>query len=394
MVIAGLETVTRQGSMALLVDGDVRAATGDAARTHGERLPLEFTSFLASTGRTPADVDLFAVVCGPGSFTGLRIGIAAVQGLAFATHRRTVGVPTLEALAFAWRQAHPNDDRLVVACLDGQRGDVFFAAWHFEAGRLEPATATPAILPSVGRPEEAAAQVAAIAVRAAVIVGDGARRYEAAFAHVRSAVVVDAPISLAEAAVRLAALHPNRATTPHALAPIYIRRPDAVLARERAEREAADSAWTGFVVRRITGTEDLAAVAALQRETFTNAWGVDAIKWELDNTDVARLYVMEAPGAGVVAFCACWIVFDELHINSLAVAPAWRRKGVARRLLLQVLREAQQAGARAATLEVRASNLAARRLYEGLGFRVEATRRDYYQAPREDALLLWNRHLT
>ena len=148
-----------------------------------------------------------------------------------------------------------------------------------------------------------------------------------------------------------------------------------------------------LIVRRVGAAEDLAAIEALQRETFTNAWSADAIRWELEHTDVARLYVMETPGGVLVAFCACWIVFDELHINSFAVASAWRRQGVATRLLQAVFGEARAAGVSSATLEVRASNLAARRLYERLAFTVEGVRPDYYQAPREDALILWNRQL-
>ena len=94
-----------------------------------------------------------------------------------------------------------------------------------------------------------------------------------------------------------------------------------------------------------------------------------------------------------MAYCACWIVFDELHINSVAVDATRRRLGIARRLLEYVLAEAAAGGARGATLEVRQSNEAARKLYEGLGFRVEGVRRNYYQDPKEDALILWHRNL-
>lgn len=149
-----------------------------------------------------------------------------------------------------------------------------------------------------------------------------------------------------------------------------------------------------FLIRRVGGADDLSAVEALQRQTFTNAWGADAIRWELEHTDVARLYVMQTPNGDLVAFCACWLVFDELHINSFAVNPAWRRQGLATRLLREIFRDVRQAGVSSATLEVRASNLPARRLYERLAFTVEGVRRGYYQSPSEDALILWNRELS
>jgi ribosomal-protein-alanine N-acetyltransferase len=148
-----------------------------------------------------------------------------------------------------------------------------------------------------------------------------------------------------------------------------------------------------LTIRKAAGPDDLKGVERLQQQTFTNPWGADAIRWELENTDVARLYVAAEPGGELVAYCACWVVFDELHINSFAVDPAWRRRGFARRLLRRVLDEGAAAGARSATLEVRNSNVPARKLYEGLGFQVEGVRRDYYQDPREDALILWHRGL-
>jgi ribosomal-protein-alanine N-acetyltransferase len=247
---------------------------------------------------------------------------------------------------------------------------------------VEPLTATP---------EEAAAVLArGLEGRSAVIAGDGARRYASVFsARLPQAKLVAEAMTLAEAAARMAARHPDRAVVPHAMRPIYLRRPDAVVARERASAAPRE----GLAVRRASSAADLAAVDALQRESFTNPWGAEAIRWELEHTDVARLYVLEAPGGAIVAYCACWLVFDELHINSLAVEPSRRRAGLARWLLQRVLAEMAETGARSATLEVRTSNVAARSLYEGLGFKVEGVRRNYYQEPKEDGLVLWNREL-
>ena len=99
MRVLALDTTTRAGSVALVEDDRiVDERGGDATRTHAERLPGEIVALVAAHGLGLADVDLFAVASGPGSFTGLRIGIATMQGLAFVCRRPVVGVPALEAL--------------------------------------------------------------------------------------------------------------------------------------------------------------------------------------------------------------------------------------------------------------------------------------------------------
>jgi ribosomal-protein-alanine N-acetyltransferase len=91
----------------------------------------------------------------------------------------------------------------------------------------------------------------------------------------------------------------------------------------------------------------------------------------------------------VIAYCAVWLIFDELHINNLAVLPDWRRQGVASWLLAHVLHAGEASGAARGTLEVRASNAPAIALYEGFGFRERGRRPRYYTNPTEDALILW-----
>ena len=144
-----------------------------------------------------------------------------------------------------------------------------------------------------------------------------------------------------------------------------------------------------IVVERVTGDADLDAVAALEAACFTNPWTRDMLARELERSEVTRVYVLRLPGWRVAAFCACWIVYDELHINTIAVAADLRRRGLAARLMSHVLRDAARAGARRATLEVRRSNAAARALYERLGFTLTAVRPRYYTQPDEDALILW-----
>ena len=148
-----------------------------------------------------------------------------------------------------------------------------------------------------------------------------------------------------------------------------------------------------FWIDPLEGDGDLDGVLAVEAESFTNPWTREMYDWELRNRSVCHIYVVRTPDCAVAGFCAFWSVFDEIHINNVAMRPQFRGQGLGSTLLRHVLAEARRLGAKRATLEVRGSNEGARRLYERLGFYVAATRRNYYTHPVEDALILWHDHL-
>jgi len=146
-----------------------------------------------------------------------------------------------------------------------------------------------------------------------------------------------------------------------------------------------------MIIERLTDDADLDAVVALEAASFTNPWSREMLVRELEEPTAARVYVLRLPDAPVAAFCSCWVIGDELHINTIAVDPARRRSGLGRALMEAVLAQVAEEEVTRATLEVRRSNLAAQRLYERLGFAVAGQRRNYYSHPEEDALILWRR---
>lgn len=148
------------------------------------------------------------------------------------------------------------------------------------------------------------------------------------------------------------------------------------------------------VIERVSSPDDLDRVAALEAVCFTNPWTRDMLERELQHSGVARVYALRDDTGGVAAFCTCWLVFDELHVNTVAVAPDRRRAGLATALMRHVMQDAARDGATRATLEVRASNTPARRLYATLGFVETAVRPRYYTQPEEDGVILWCEHLT
>lgn len=225
MLILALDTTTKAGSAAILRNGVVLVErAGDPALTHGQRLPGELMRVLGEADVRIEDVELFAVAAGPGSFTGLRVGIATVQGLAMARNRRVAPISTLEALA----RAGINRERPIAAWMDAQRGEVFAELFAPDGrGRLIAAQSSPpgVILGGWGRDAD---------INRAVFIGDGAVRYREIIADRvgNEALMVPAP-PLAGLIGEIAAADPGRAVLPHAVVPVYIRASDAELARAR-----------------------------------------------------------------------------------------------------------------------------------------------------------------
>jgi ribosomal-protein-alanine N-acetyltransferase len=133
--------------------------------------------------------------------------------------------------------------------------------------------------------------------------------------------------------------------------------------------------------------DDLPAVRAIEQESFMTPWPPHAYRSELENNRLAHYIVARSDGE-VVGFAGMWLMVDEAHVTTFAVRRAWRRRGVGERLLLALLDMAAARGAKEATLEVRPSNLPARRLYEKYGFRQVGVRLRYYSDNNEDALIL------
>jgi tRNA threonylcarbamoyladenosine biosynthesis protein TsaB len=240
MLVLALDTTTRQGSIALLRDGAVMTTfSGDAAITHGERLPGDLARVLDSHALPLADVDLFAVASGPGSFTGLRIGIATMQGLALAQAKPLVGISALDALNELVQSSSPQPSTLsppssalspdseVSTWMDAQRGQVFSATY------VNGVTIESAI---VEKPAEILSRWQRDGKHPRVFAGDGALVYRDLIRRAeRNARIIEPLLPLAPAVARLAEKHLRQhgPLSPDAIRPVYIRRSDAELARDR-----------------------------------------------------------------------------------------------------------------------------------------------------------------
>ena len=231
VLILALDTTTRGGSVAVVEDEKVLALLpGDESRTHGERLPGEIGRALEIAGTTKEKIELLAVATGPGAFTGLRIGLAAMQGLAMTLNKPVAGISALDALA---AQIHANETDAILPWMDAQRGDVFATLidTHGNTTLETPAAANPEALLESWKHH--------LAGRRAIFIGDAATRDAALIKRFGNGQwQTRTPTPLAPQIARLGRLKAERgeAGPPHALEPIYVRRPDAEIERDRRLR--------------------------------------------------------------------------------------------------------------------------------------------------------------
>jgi ribosomal-protein-alanine N-acetyltransferase len=136
--------------------------------------------------------------------------------------------------------------------------------------------------------------------------------------------------------------------------------------------------------------EDIDQVLGIEQASFSMPWSRNLFLSEFRSPRVSNLLValFNNTVRTVAGFIIFWVVEDEMHILNLAVLPKLRRQGIARKLVLAAIRLAGLKGAQRAFLEVRASNLTAQKLYSNLGFTGTSIRRDYYDSPVEDAVVM------
>lgn len=158
-----------------------------------------------------------------------------------------------------------------------------------------------------------------------------------------------------------------------------------------------------FLVRPMT-VADLDGVIHIEQRAHPAAWPRDAYRHELEQNEFAHYFVLQTvPAAGnwlrrlrrqggeeaaLLAYGGFWMMVDEAHISTLATDPDWRGQGLGELLLLEMIEASIPLGAVAVTLEVRVSNLAARRLYEKYRMEITGLRPRYYRDNREDAHIM------
>ncbi len=146
-----------------------------------------------------------------------------------------------------------------------------------------------------------------------------------------------------------------------------------------------------MVIRNILDS-DVNQIYAIEKESFSSPWSREAILSEV-SSERSHYMVVEIDGE-IIAYAGLWKIFDEGHITNIAVKDSYRNKGVGKGLMSSLLTNTAKIGIDSFTLEVRRSNIGAIKLYESLGFEVAGIRKNFYDKPNEDALIMWKHNNT
>lgn len=388
-----IESATEHVEVAVVSpDGVLAHVVEDVGHGHTRRLTPLVTEALARAGVGPAALSWVAADLGPGSFTGVRVGLATAEAYAFAAGATLAGASGLAALA----HAAPARRALVVPLVGAGRRDVYAGFFRVDARGGVSLVAAPRVLPAEAvhaAVAEVHALLPALAVR---FVGPGAGRererleqaYPTSTAHAFRHAGLSA-LDLAAVARLGAGPGAGLPAKGREAEPVYVR---SAQAEERVRRALAGA--VPIAIRAMTEA-DVPAIAAIERRVFTDPWAesffVDALARGAGAAagESFRPWARVAERAGALAgYALATFAGERVTLENIATAPGQRREGVARALLAALLEDAAATGAAEASLEVRASNDAAQALYRAYGFRFAGLRRGYYQSPPEDALVM------
>jgi tRNA threonylcarbamoyladenosine biosynthesis protein TsaB len=380
-LLLGIDTCGPHGSVALArlppqrtgaleapgLSGDVLEMLAEAelaGKTYSARLVGAIRELLMGQNASVCDLGVIVVTSGPGSFTGIRVGLSTAKGLAEAHGTPLLAVSRLAVLA------HVAGTK--AAALDAGRGEFYLG--EFGRGEFEDRSER---LVARARFEEEAARL-----------GEELAVCEAqALALALKATPVAPPTAAQALEFALPWLQARHFDDPVRLDGDYLRRSDAeIFARPR----------TGTTIRAMAAG-DLAEVAAIaQTSPEAPRWKIEDYSAFAQNSSavggtsgaVRAGWVAVAGTGEILGFAAANLVLDQCELESMAVRADARRQGTGAALLRAVLAWAAEHGARHVGLEVRAGNAAAIGLYERQGLKAEGRRRGYYADPVEDAVLL------
>ncbi len=376
----------------------VLAAGDHLCRRHAnEQLVNTALDCLGQAGLAMANVDAVLVGRGPGSFTGVRIGIATAKGLACGLQRPLYGASTLDAVA--WRAWVAGTRGLVAVVDDAMRGEVYPGVYNLDEKGAHRTFEAERVVKADAAVQELAARADAAEL---TLTGDGLKKYRDRFEAAGLTHILDESLwhPTAEGLARAWAASSSRgAGDPALVLPIYTRLSDAeenerkrlgLKAPASVEVTGVDDALADRHLQlRPMSVNDLDAVSKIESAAYAGAahtpWTRKLFYEELEQP--GRSWWVAHDLGTIIGFAGGHMAGDDFEVDDVAVSPDRRRQGVASRLVSRICYDAHVLNAATASLEVDEKNEPARAAYASLGFKEVGRRRAYY-GEGHDALVM------
>ena len=407
MKILAIDTSGLVATVAI-TDGDLLKAQFSIQHktTHSEILMPMLKDMTDKIGLDLSTIDAIAVAKGPGSFTGLRIGSATAKGLALALDKPIIPIPTVDGLAYNLY----GNEKIICPMMDARRGQVYTGIYTFVPSPTEEKNFEQGFDMRVIRKQYAASVDDVIAElnsigKSVVLLGDGVPVYHDKLEQGLKVPFTVAPLhmnrqsaaSLAALALKYAA--DGRFVSSDEFAPDYLRLSQAE--RESLEKEGSDSVSVSEKRVASHSTPGKVRIRPMTAEDVEDAWKLEQInlgkeawtqKQLLDAmTRDDTIYLVAEMAGRIVGLCGVQNISGEGEVTNVSVSGDVRREGCGYKMVKQLLERGKGIGIRDYTLEVRAQNAPAIRLYEKLGFKSEGVRPGFYDDPKDDAVIYWKR---
>lgn len=336
-------------------------------RNHAPYLMPMIHSVLADAKTDIHDIDLLGVTVGPGSFTGLRIGIATAKGFADLLNIPVVPICSLDALA----QNYSQTCGILVPILDARKNQVYASVYDNRKGKMEKIMQETPISPL--------AELDSYLPKGEDILffGDAVPGWQEKITEyygIRAKFGVSENIGIRGEALLNLTYHSETKIDSEALMPMYLRGVDA------------KAKFTDYVIEEML-EQDVSELVELDKGVFPKPWSYGMFISELRN-GYGHYWVIRLEGK-IVGYCGFWLIGNECHITNIAVHCDYHHMGLGRALVEHIIVMAKLYGAHGITLEVRPSNTVAHNLYLNHGFKDEGLRKKYYEDNGEDAIIMW-----
>ncbi len=358
MLVLALDTASDRLLAGIANDREILGDfSGPPDRSHSERVIATLDSLLKNADIAPSELDALAVAVGPGSFTGLRVGIATVLGLAQAWHKPILTAGNMQ-LARLFFSGHDLDPVVVTHC----RGEEFYLSKTGE--NVEILTSQTAIANYGNR----------------LFGGYGAERLAALAEKNAKRITVAAPATWSGGDFALmVAREPKRFKT---LDPANL---DVNYVLKSQPEQKRDLVRESILVDDLKH-EDLSDVIRIEREAFSDPWDEQNFAADIENDHVIALAARESNVC--VGYLSCIALDDYGYVANVAVDGDFRSKGVGKALMDELSKRLVGRGIRDIVLDVRVSNSRAIAFYEKYGFGVITRRKGFYSTPPEDSFTM------